>query len=75
MDVENVKHFNKLDKTACPLESMSDYREMRLIQFHYVSMIFPYFFNRFTYCSFVGTCSYILQYNWAPAPSHSTVVS
>jgi hypothetical protein len=53
MDVENVEHFNKLDKTACPLESVSNYREMRLIQLHCVSVIFPCFFNGFTHCSFV----------------------
>jgi hypothetical protein len=48
MDVENVRHFNKLDETACPLQSMSDYREMHFIQFHNVSLIFPCFFNDVT---------------------------
>jgi hypothetical protein len=55
MDVENVGHFNKLDKTACPLESMCDYGEIRLVQLHYVSLIFTPFLNGFTYYSLVAS--------------------
>jgi hypothetical protein len=55
MDVENVRHFNKLDKTACPLESMCDYGEIHLIQLQYMSLIFISFLNGFTYYSLIAS--------------------